>query len=34
MAKKVKTTAPRKAPAPKLPKVNAGELVTLLDYLR
>ncbi|MGJ4967577.1 MULTISPECIES: 50S ribosomal protein L3 N(5)-glutamine methyltransferase [unclassified Bradyrhizobium] len=34
MAKKVKTAAPRKAAAPKLPKVNAGELASLLDYLR
>jgi ribosomal protein L3 glutamine methyltransferase len=34
MAKKVTTAAPRKAPAPKLPKVNAGELQTLVDYVR
>jgi ribosomal protein L3 glutamine methyltransferase len=34
MAKSVKTTATRKAAAPRLPKVGAGELQTLLDHVR
>ena len=33
MTKRVKPAAPRK-PTPKLPKVAAGELVTLLDFVR
>jgi ribosomal protein L3 glutamine methyltransferase len=34
MAKRVKAAARRKQPAPKLPKVATGELVTLLDFVR
>jgi ribosomal protein L3 glutamine methyltransferase len=34
MAKRAKTTAKRGTAAPKLPKVAAGELMTLLDFVR
>jgi ribosomal protein L3 glutamine methyltransferase len=34
MAKRVKAAAKRKSAPPKLPKVAAGELVTLLDFVR
>jgi ribosomal protein L3 glutamine methyltransferase len=34
MAKRAKTTAKRNRAAPKLPKVAAGELLTLLDFVR